>query len=115
MSCVKSVEDMIGSPLFEISRVSSGWLNSKTHVVALVSCNCWKICCALTMLCTGVLFILMSQAPRRCVRHQGNLSPGVCGDMVARISLLLCSTKLRPAVLCRERSHLRRFTSSSKA
>ena len=29
--------------------------------------------------------------------------------MVARISLLLCSTKLRPAVLCCERSNLRRF------
>ena len=112
---MKSVEDMIGSPLLEISLLISGWLNSKTHVVDLLSCNCWKICCALTMLCTGVLFILISQAPRRCVRHRGILSPGVCGDMVARMSRLLCSTKLRPAVLCRERSNLRRFNSSSKS
>ncbi len=112
---MKSVEVMIGSPLLEISRVSSGWLNSNTHVVALVSCNCWKICCASPIVCTGVLLIFMSQAPRRCVRHQGNLSPGVCGDMVARSILLFSSTKLRPAVLCCERSNLRRFSSSLKA
>jgi hypothetical protein len=112
---VKSVEDMIGSPLLEISLLISGWLNSKTHVVDLLSCNCWKICCALTMLCTGVLLILMSHDPRMFVRHRDSLSPGVWGDMVARISRLLCSTKLRPAVLCRERSNLRKFNSSSKA
>jgi len=103
VSCVKLVEVMIGIPLLENSRVSSGRLNSNTHGVALVSCNCWIICCASPIVCTGVLLILMSQAPWRCVRQRGNLSPGVCDDMVARSSLLLCSTKLRPAFLCRKR------------
>ena len=87
---MKSVGDMIGSPLLEISQVISGWLKSNTHVVALLSESCWKIRWASSILHTGVSLILMSHAPRRCVRQRGNLSPGVCGDMVARISLLLC-------------------------
>ena len=92
---MKSVEDMIGSPLLEISRVISGWLNSNTHVVALLSFRCWKICCASPMLCTGVLSISMSQAPQRCVRQRGNLSPGVCGDIVARMSLCWAFSRSR--------------------
>ncbi len=67
------------------------------------------------MLFTGLLSILMSQAPRRCVRQRGTRSPGVCGDIVARMSRLLCSMKLSPAVLCRARSNLRKFKFSSKA
>ena len=106
---------MIGSPLLEMSLSTSGWLKRRIHVVDLVSCSCWNICCASTMLCTGVSFILMSQAPRRFVRHRGIRSPGVCGDMVASRKRLLCSMKLRPAVLCRVGLNLRRFNSSSKA
>ena len=67
------------------------------------------------MLDTGESFILMSQAPQRFVRHRGIQSPGVCGDMVASRRRLLCSMKLRPAVLCRAGSNLRRSRSSSKA
>ena len=98
-----------------MSLLSSGWLKRRTHVVDLALCSCWNICCASKILFTGVLFILMSQSPRRFVRHKGIQSPGVCGDMVASRRRLLCLMKLRPAVLCQVGSNLRRFNSSLKA
>ena len=105
----------MGSPLLEMFPLISAWLKRRTHVVDLAFCSCWIICCSSTILFTGVLFILMSQAPRRFVRHQGIWSPGVSGDMIARKRRLLCSMRLRPAVLCQVRSNLSRFNSSSKA